>query len=127
MYIILASISKFTRLTGDQDGRASSVDSQTAGARLVEKELDSTLVFNTIEVANANRWSQSSLMDDLIENSFAGLQMTKKQRHASREALITAPGLTSDPEATMTIHSNVQVTFHQRNLFVEMFGDVLTN
>lgn len=65
-------------------------------------------------------------MDDLIENSFAGLQISKKQRHASREAYRTSSqGEAADQN--MTLHSNVSVTFHMRHLFLETFGEYLSN
>ena len=85
--IILTGISKFSHLKSD--GRMTSIDI-SQGAELVETETDSTLVFNSIDVGNAGQWSSSTLMDDLIENSFAGIQISKKQRDASRRATVRA-------------------------------------
>ena len=87
VYIILTGISKFSHLKSD--GRMTSIDI-SQGAELVETETDSTLVFNSIDVGNAGQWSSSTLMDDLIENSFAGIQISKKQRDASRRATVRA-------------------------------------
>ena len=87
VYIILTGISKFSHL--QSDGRTTSIDI-SQGAELVETETDSTLVFNSIDVGNAGQWSSSTLMDDLIENSFAGIQISKKQRDASRRATVRA-------------------------------------
>ena len=57
VYIILTSISTFTKVTRDKDNKSILENTDEINASLIENDSGCTLNIHHLEIANANRWS----------------------------------------------------------------------
>ena len=57
VYIILTSISTFTKVTRDKDNKSILENTDEINASLMENDSGCTLNIHHLEIANANRWS----------------------------------------------------------------------
>ena len=109
VYIILTSLTKFTRLMNlDESVRSSSLEDLDDHTEIIDDDDNSTLLIKEIAIVDPNRWSSSIKMEDYIQKNFVigGRMTTKKnksERHTSNESV--AP-----PQ--INLRSNVKVTFH---------------
>ena len=57
VYIILTSISTFTKVTRDEFNKSTLENTDEINASLIENDTGCTLNIHHLEIANANRWS----------------------------------------------------------------------